>query len=329
MLRYIGPTVQSENELNTLVELHPEIEEIQIGSAGYGIRNSISNTCLSSLLRLPELTHLELWYPVLSGDGGLNMLSAPNLPLKYIVLKHCRITDECLSLLLEKCVHLEHLDIQGTNVSGENLTFSQGVPPIKYLNLSCCLNLSDCGLINLVKILGSTLEFLNIGQTKLSLQNLALIKKPLKIKRLQCWHCHNLRDEGLKQIIKKLGSSLQQLDLKLTLISGESLRSLKVSMPLLRDLNCFGSSLSDPGLLNLIRLSGPALKSLNIGYTMVSGELPLANTLPLLEVLDCNGCCRLSPEGLAELVNAFGDNLKSVNVEYSKLWRSQELQYAG
>ena len=295
ILRFIGQTKQCEEAVHDLVKLHPEIQEVNIGSS-FGLRNSISNISVSWLLTLPDLTSLNLWYPVISGDGGLNSVSAQYLQLTSLELKHCKLTDDGLCLLLEKCVSLERLDVRGTQVSGEMLSTAKASPPIEDLNLSKCPRLTDFGLKTLLNITGSTLKALNIGETNVTLEKLLRIKIPLGIEKLQCCHCKNLSDEGLTQIFLKLGSSLHHLDLKLTPISGESLGYINASISKLKNISCFGSNLTDTGLRHLVRLCGASLRSLNVGYTRVSVEVPFPkSSLPLLENLNCFGCGPLSP----------------------------------
>ena len=86
-----------------------------------------------------------------------------------------QLTNKGLLQILQLCGStLRSLDIEDTNITGENLSEYKGtLPCIENLNMSYCIHLTDKGLLQILQLCGSTLRSLNIVDTNITKNNLS------------------------------------------------------------------------------------------------------------------------------------------------------------
>ena len=178
--------------------------------------------------------------------------------------------------------------------------------------------LTDNGLLQLLRLCGDNLNILDLTETQITGERLSEYSRILPVESLLCNKCSNLSDRGLVQLLQLSGSTLKYLDISETNISGDLLYAYNGFLPCLLTLNCKKNcNLTGYGLRHLLRFGGRTLKSLNVSFTLISGEGLLANniTLPSLEDLQCLMCNNLNDFGLFEYLQVSGNTLKHLVLE--------------
>ena len=90
----------------------------------------------------------------------------------------------------------------------------------KKLNLVCCQNLTNTGLLQLLAECSATLEDLYLNATKISGEGLESLPVLEQLKKVNMEWCENLTNTGLLQLLAKCSATLENLNLAGTKISG-------------------------------------------------------------------------------------------------------------
>lgn len=130
------------------------------------------------------------------------------------------------------------------------------------------------GLLQIIRIFGSTLTELDISHTNVTGESLVDCTSSLaNVKKLDCSFAFDLTDQGLFQLLSLCGDDLETLNIECTdvtcnMLSIENLPHIQT----LNSLNCSSTSLDDSGLVQLLRLWGNTLTHLDIDDTDITGE---------------------------------------------------------
>ena len=189
---------------------------------------SVKDEELHRLLRFARPTSLHLGYCWDITDQGL--LRLQNLPLQYLDLSCCKITDVALGYL-QQLLQLQRLNLKGCKAITYNCLVHLKDLPLQYLDLSDCPNVG-----------------------------LGHLQQLVKLQRLELKGCKAITDEGLVHL-KNL--PLQHLNLESCRISDDGLAHLQ-SLTQLRHLSlayCYRTITID-GLVKLGQL--PQLKYLDV-----------------------------------------------------------------
>ena len=233
----------------------------------------------------------------LTNKGLLQILQLCGSTLRSLDISCISITGENLSEYKETLSCLENLNMNGYGYLEEKglLQILQLCgSKLRFLDLSCCKQLTDRGLLQILQLCGKTLRSLDIGYTNITGENLFEYKGTLScLANMNMKYCEQLKDNGLSQILKLCGSTLRSLDISDTAITGENLSEYKGTLPCLENLNiscCY--QLTNKGLLQTLQLCGSRLRSLDISDTAITGEnlSELKGTLPCLDNLGMSSC---------------------------------------
>ena len=246
-----------------------------------------------------------------------------------------QLTNKGLLQILQLCGStLRSLDISITNITGENLSEYKGtLPCLENLNISCCNQLTNKGLLQILQLCGSTLRSLDISDTAITGENLSELKGTLScLDNLGMSSCNKVTNKGLLQIIQLCGSTLRSLVIGVTNITGEYLPKYKGTLPYLENLNMtFCEQLTNKGLLQILQLCDSKLRSLNIRFTNITGEnlSEYKGTLLCLESLDMISCQQLTDKGLLQILQLCGSTLRSLNIEFTNITGETLSDYKG
>ena len=122
--------------------------------------------------------------------------------------------------------------------------------------------------------------------------------------------CFSSSNQRIIEILNRYGSSLRELDLSDSDITGVGVNSLP-NLVVLKLHWC--NNLTDGGLKEFLRLSGNKLRVLDVSCTRITGQgFKEGVSLPMLEELDMRGCEQLTDSGLLEILSISGSRLKTV-----------------
>jgi len=125
--------------------------------------------------------------------------------LEKLNMSYCyELTNKGLLQILQLCGStLRSLDISGAFINGLNLSENKGtLPCLQNLNMSCCCNLTETGLLLILQLCGSTLRSLDISGTDVTGENLFKYKGTLPcLENLNMRYSKHLIDAGLRQIL--------------------------------------------------------------------------------------------------------------------------------
>ena len=256
--------------------------------------------------------------------------------LENLNMKLCKqLTYKGLMQILQLCGStLRSLDIGCTDITGENLSEYKGtLPCLEILNMSCCYQLTNKGVLQILQIFGSTLRSLDISITNITGENLSEYKRTLPcLEKLCVSACYNITDKGLLQIFQLCGSTLRFLDINQTNITGENLSEYKGTLPSLEILNLYYCRhLTDKGLLQILQLCGSTLKSLDISGTRITGKnlSEYKGTLLCLENLNMSSCEQITNNGLLQILQLCGSTLRSLNISGTNMTGENLSEYKG
>merc|ERR1740128_253969 len=237
------------------------------------------------------------------------------------------LTNTGLLQLLAKCsATLEHLNLNGTDISGEDLESVPVLKQLETLNLGSCPNVTNTGLLQLLAKCTDTLKELNlegfwIKGFSIAVPDLKLYSVPVlkQLETLNLNGCGYLEYTDLLQFLAKCSATLEQLNLNSTAISGEDLESVPV-LKQLKTLNLGGCRyLTNTGLLQLLAKCTATLESLNLSNTGITGEGLDSVPVLKLEKLDLNGCGHLEDTGLLQLLAKCSASLKDMNLGSTRI----------
>ena len=256
--------------------------------------------------------------------------------LENLNMKLCKqLTYKGLLQILQLCGStLRFLDIGCTDITGENLSEYKGtLHCLVNLNMSCCYQLTNKGLLQILQLCGSTLRSLDISITNITGENLSEYKGTLPcLENLNMSACYNITDKGLLQIFQLCGRTLRFLDINKTNITGENLSEYKGTLPSLEILNVYYCRhLTDKGLLQILQLCGSTLKSINLSGTKITGKnlAEYKGTLSCLENLNMNNCNQLTNNGLLQIFQLFGSTLRSLHLLETEITVVNPCEYKG
>ena len=225
--------------------------------------------CKSSLLRLCLSHNKNITDDVLN-----KILDYCGGELTSLKISDTKVTNVGL-LQVVKLVgrRLKTLHICKTSVTGENLSeFSESLLSLEDLKCNNS-NLTDTGLLDLLWLCGASLTYLDISTTQVDEGKLSEYSGTLpRLEELNFSNCIDLSDEAFLQMLRLYGSSLKSLYIGETNITGVNLSQLRGSLPCLENLNCSNyEKLEKDGFLQIMRLCGRSLKSLNLKTLNVGG----------------------------------------------------------
>ena len=229
--------------------------------------------------------------------------------LEHLNISQCKhVKDKgLLKILSITGTQLKYLNIGQTNITGEMFALRQhNFSKMENLNMSGCSNLTDRGLLNLLRSFGQQLKYLDLSDTNITGAGLALYKKALSnLERLNLHGCTNLTVRCLKDAISVSIYNLTSLDLSNTNITGEELDKFTLNIPNLMILNLRNcKELTDKGLFKVLNMIGHQLKSLDLSDTNITAEqlIGMNMKIPMLQSLNLSNCKELTDKGLAELL---------------------------
>ena len=360
---------------------------VKLGNEFSGKKSKLTSTGLKRILSLPSLSSLKVGKSIefisginvniaskqlqtlqlncdngtLNDDWFIQILEQCGSTLKTLTLKSSIITGEilikfkgtlpCLEILeLISCKQLTNkgllqiiklcgstlrsLDIQGTNITGENLSEFKGtLPCLENLNMRVCKQLTDYGLMQFLQLCGSTLKSLNLSETNITGENLPEFKGTLPcLENLEMGSCEQLTNKGMLYILELCGSKLRYLNISGTEITGENMSGYKVKLPCLEKMNMrVCKQLTDYGLMKFLQLCGSTLKSLNLSETNITGEnlTEFKGTLPCLENLNLISCKQLTDNGLLLILQLCGSTLRSLDIQYANITGENLSEFKG
>ena len=124
-------------------------------------------------------------------------------------------------------------------------------------------------------------------------------------------------DRDICQLLASSGDLFRVLDLNYTTFSGDGLVGLNLKFNKLTKLNLSSCKhLTDKGLREVLRASGPNLKVLQLYSTDITGEglMGLDMEFTKLGILNLGACSYLADEGLLELLRLCGPHLTALNL---------------
>jgi len=290
--------------------------------------SNLSDADLCDLIRRwgTRLKVLDLTATELDGDS-LESVSAPCRYLESLNVFLCRhLSDRGLYHLLRIFgPSLTSLDLSQTEVTGVELAkisrpSHHYLASLESLKLINCRGLTDAGLCSLLTMCGPRLKVLKLSLTNVTGESLAKLAKPFEhVENLDVSACRRLTNAGLCQLLRLAGgSALTYLALSATTVHGEGLTAKLVSSSCsfrLETLKLSGCrDLTDHGLLELLTVYGPSLKTLDASFLAVKGtELTALGDghLANIERLTVTPH-QLSAQGLKELLRICGPRLKQM-----------------
>ena len=183
---------------------------------------------------LPCLENLNLsCCPISDVTGLLQILKLCGKTLISLNLTKCPISDEGLLQIFKACGKtLRSLNLTSTNITGESLVgYSGTLACLENLNLSWC-PISDERLLQIFKVWGKTLRYLNLAATNIT--GKSLVGYSGNLTSLDLSYCQ-FTDRGLVKILQHCGKTLRYLNLDETCITRENLLKYK-RMGLLPDI---------------------------------------------------------------------------------------------
>ena len=245
------------NEIGSLSASLSSIEDLNLSWC-----RNLTDSGLVSILNKTgySLKKLDLSYSNLTLND-IGSFSASLSSIEDLNLSCCdELTDSRLVSILNKTGNsLKKLDLSNTNLTLTDIgSLTASFSSIEDLNLSCCRNLTDSGLVSILNKTGDSLKKLNLSCTILSLTDIGSFSASFSsIEDLILRGCRNLTDSGLVSILNKTRDSLKKLDLSYTDLTLTDIGSLTASLSSIEDLNLsFCPNLTDSGLLSILNKTG-------------------------------------------------------------------------
>ena len=146
------------------------------------------------------------------------------------------------------------------------------LPNLETLNLSCCDELVDEGLAEILIISRSKLRYLNVVRTNITVIGFEEEVKSLSnLETLNLDSCDELEDAGLVKILRISRSKLRCLKVSWTSITGVGFKDGVKSLPMLKNLELvYCEKLTEEGLLEILSVTGNSLKIVRVYGTSIS-----------------------------------------------------------
>ena len=290
-----------------------------LNSLSLSMCDNLNDEGLSTLLSRcgSRLRNLNLTGTKISGEplSHYQRLLPTRLNIEMLNISWCKkLTTLGLSGLLRHLQHsLTSLTLSASNITGEQMSrFVSSLPSLENLDLSNCKNLSNSGLRDILGLVGSKLQDLDLSDTNISGESLSRLTKPLdQVRQINLSNCKLLTDIGLRELVRVCGANLEVLKLNETLVSGEGVSHLNTQLAKLHTLHMLiCKNLTDKGLCELLQLCGSGLQNLDIGSTNITLEQEnIKFSLPIIESLSLSVCKNLKDKGRTH-INYF-NNLKN------------------
>ena len=180
--------------------------------------------------------------------------------------------------------------------------------------------LTDAEICKLVEESGLLLKTIDLNCNKFRGEGLPSgdVTFP-QLESLRLRSCRYITDQRLNELLKRSGPQLKTLDVgnpdEFVNISGGGLVDLGLKFKFLENLTLNGCwELADEGLIELLQMSGPALKTLHLNGASITGEglVGFWFKFPNLENLNLDGCVQITNEGLSEMLRMSGPHLKTL-----------------
>ena len=323
---YLGFEVEdaTDDGVEYLVKKHPEILMFQLGNEWkWNTRIKLTLTGLNGILSLPSLSSLIIVrFEFISGIN-VNLVSKQLHTLQ--LTDYSTLNNDWFLQILEQCGStLKTLSLVGFNLTDEMLIKYKGtLPCLENLDMGCCRHLTNKGLLLMLQLCGTTLRSLDdISGTDISGENLSEYKGTLPcLEKLNMRDCDYLTDNGLLQFLQLCGSTLRSLIISGTDITGENLSEYKGTLPCLENLDMRYCQLTDRELVQIFKLCGSTLRSLDLSDTNITGEnlSEYKGTLPCLENLELSYCHQLTDRGLVQIFQLCGSTLRSLDISYTRI----------
>ena len=260
--------------------------------------------------------------------------------LENLNLNWCQLTDKGLLQIFKICGKtIRSMDLSNTNITGESLVeYSGTLACLENLNLNKCNKITDEGLEQIFKICSKTLRSLGLHYTHITGEGLVEYSGTLAcLEELYLSECEQITDEGLLQIFKVCGTTLRSLYLDSTYVTGESLVEYSGTLACLETLIGRYTQINDTGLLQIFKVCGTTLRSLDLCNTSITGEslVEFSGTLACLENLHLSNCVRITDEGLLQIFKVCGTTLRSLDLSntdilcYSHITGESLVEFSG
>ena len=175
----------------------------------------------------------------------------------------------------------------------------------------------DNGLIQILKVCGTTLTHLTLTHNKITGEKLNEFNGTLPCMKSLDLSYTNVTDVGLLNILDLCGNTIESLMLYETKVTGEGLSKHKGILSRLSRLDLWKcKELSDKGFLQVINLCGGTLSDLNLGETNVTGEnlTEYNGILPCLSSLKLYYCRQVTDTGFLNFLNLCGSTLVDLDI---------------
>ena len=332
----------ADNGVEYLLKKHPELVKFQLGERrmflGEQGEEAIYFTIagLNTLLSMPGLTSLSIISRI--DINPANVTKIMSKQLQTLDLSGIKDIDDAFFLhIVEQCGKtLKFLNLSYSQISGDKLVDCNGaLHCLDTLELQKCSRLTVTGLYQIFKSCGKTLRSLNLSESGIFVEffrsyveysgTLACLEE------LGLSECEKITDEGLLQIFKVCGTTLRSLYLDSTYVTGESLVEYSGTLACLENLNGIYTQINDTGLLQIFKVCGTTLRSLDLRNTYITGEslVEFSGTLACLENLDLSNCVRITDEGLLQIFKVCGTSLRSLNLGSTHVTGESLVEYSG
>ena len=246
------------------------------------------------------------------------MRSLPHILGINLNLRLSELSDQdCCNVIKKGDNLLVALDLYSTSFTGEGLVGQTiNLPLLEELDLSSCEDLTMEGLRQLLAKCSATLRKLDLWRTGISGEGLDSIPVLKQLEKLNLGNCWDLTNTGLLQLLAKCSSTLKELNLCRTGISGEGLDSIPDLQLEILDLSS-NQNMTDTGLLQFLAKCSSTLKDLDLNKTGISGEGLDSVPVLKLEILRLESCWKLTNEGLLELLAKCSASLEELRLHGS------------
>ena len=309
----------NDKALQHLLAKRPEIISIKIANS------SCSNTGLQAVLAHQAIIVVHLDGAELTGES-----LSPDLEysqsLKELSLIDCeKLTDYGLRIILTSAGrNLTSLRLSNTRLSLAGIgTLTVALGGLEVLNLSCCVNITDIGLIPLLQKTEDSLKHLDLRYTSVTLSHDGYSSLHLpSLLVLKLSHCGNLDDTGLIHMLNKATSNLKQLDLRFTNVTLSNAGAIASDFKNLKVLDLSNNrQLDEEGTVCLLNKSGYGLKELDLSETNITLSDPQVLTVNFtqLRALKLSYCWHLAEAAIDGFLNRVGASLKVLDLRYTNV----------
>ncbi|XP_038902182.1 F-box/LRR-repeat protein 3-like isoform X1 [Benincasa hispida] len=303
----------SHSGLSSLINGSEDLQKLNLS---YG--SSITTDMAKCLHNISGLQSIKLDCCSLT-TSGVKAIANWRASLQELSLSKCTgVTDECLSIIVQKHKQLRKLDI----TCCRKITYAS----INWITSSCSslvsLKMESCSLVpsEAYVLIGERcpyLEELDVTDNEIDNEGLKSISKCSRLSVLKLGICVNINDDGLLHIASGC-PKIKELDLyRLTGITDRGIAATAGGCPALEMINiAYNDKITDSSLISLSKCS--RLKALEIrGCCCISsvGLSAIAMGCKQLTVLDIKKCVNVNDDGMLPLAQ-FSHNLKQINLSY-------------